>query len=217
MFVKVFVLGIMLMVASLGRAQEGATPSIPEHTEENLEAPSSVEQLSPETQALVDEGFAALHMGDTTRALGLFKQALALQPDSKSARLGRGTALIRLLRHQEAIDVLAPMLDEFPGDYFLRNNLAWLYATSDLPAIRNGDKAVALAQDALLLAPDDYHVWSTLSEAYFVSTRYEKAVRAAREALRLGREKKATAENIDTYKKQIEKSEKARRAMSILD
>jgi len=77
-------------------------------------------------------------------------------------------------QYRPALDILEAMTAEFTNDYSLKNNIAWLYATAKDHSIRNSSRAVAYAQEALLINPLDYHIWSTLSEAYYVGTQYDK-------------------------------------------
>jgi Zn-dependent protease with chaperone function len=65
------------------------------------------------------------------------------------------------------------------------NNLAWLYATSPDPGLRNPVRALELALAAARLRPES-HVLDTLAESYFVNGRYPEALAAARWALATG-------------------------------
>ena len=163
------------------------------------------------------DAYALLKGGQHQKALELFEEVVAQDPDNKRARSGMGTSYIGLGRYEDAIELMEPMVQSYPDDFFIKNNLAWLYATAENPAIRNGQKATALAQDALLLAPNDYHVWSTLAEAHYVSANYDKAVRAAEQALRLSDEKNVPMSEVRIYLRQIMKCRQAAKAMSILE
>ena len=65
--------------------------------------------------------------------------------------------------------------------------------------------------------PVDYHVWSTLAEAYYMSTQYDKALRAASEAMRLAQQRGASAADVGEYRAQVDKCTKAAAAMSIIE
>lgn len=83
------------------------------------------------------------------------------------------------------------------------NNLAWLFATSEKEEFFNPKKALELAQHAASLSSESY-VLDTLAEVYYVIGRYSEAIDAGRQAL-------ANAENnLDYYRKQIEKFRSAR-------
>ena len=162
-------------------------------------------------------GYQALQMGQSSAAISLFEKALKEEPKNKHGRFGLAAVLIQAERHKEAIALLEPMIKEFPNDYSLKNNLAWILSTAKDPALRNGPRALQLAQDALLIAPNDAHVWSTLAEAYFIAGRYDKALRSAERALQLSRESNTEAKQVEEYRQQVERCRKTAEAMSILE
>jgi len=86
------------------------------------------------------------------------------------------------------------------------NNLAWLYATTNQPGLKDPVRALALAQRAVFLeqAP---HILDTLAECYFVNGMISDAVRAEQQALEL-----ATA-NRRYYEEQLDRF-KAAEALS---
>jgi tetratricopeptide (TPR) repeat protein len=163
-----------------------------------------------------DKAYKRINYGNMQEAIRMFNDVLARDPVNKRARFGLGTAYIQLQQYKNALVVLEPMAREFPEDYVLKNNIAWLYATAKDFSIRNGEKAVQFAQDALLIAPRDFHVWSTLSEGYYISGKYDKALRAAEEALKLSFDSPTGADSAEEYRRQVEKNRKAAQAMSVL-
>jgi Flp pilus assembly protein TadD len=163
------------------------------------------------------DGFQQMREGHYREAVAAFNRAVVLDPGSKQARFGLGTAYIQMGRYKEAVSVLTPMTEEFPTDYSLRNNLAWVYATAKDPSVRNGAQAVRFAQEALLIAPEDFHVWSTLAEGYYVLGDYEKALRAAQQAVRLSEMSGSGPEVTEDYRRQVQKSQRAVQAMSVLE
>jgi predicted Zn-dependent protease len=173
--------------------------------------------LAARVELEVDMAFKALNQGKPAIAAGLFEKALAQDAHNRRGRFGLSTALIQSDKYKEALAILEKMLKETPKDYVLMNNIAWVYASARDLKIRNGARAVALAQDALMINPIDCHVWSTLAEAYFISGRYDKALRNAEQALRLGRETNMDAKLIEQYQLQVERSRKAAESSSILE
>ena len=165
----------------------------------------------------IEQAYREMNQGNFDHSVKLFKQALEKDPGNKRARFGLGTVLIQLKRFREAYAILQKLVAEFPEDYSLKNNLAWLLATATDDSVRNGSKAVRVAQSALLQAPSDYHVWSTLSEAYYVSGEYEKALRAARIALMMSREMRGKPSEIREYREQVMKCSKAVEALSLIE
>jgi len=62
------------------------------------------------------------------------------------------------------------------------NNLAWIYATSSVSALRSPVQALVYAQKAAALKPAP-HVLDTLAESYYVNGHYESQLRKFEEAL----------------------------------
>ena len=116
--------------------------------------------------------------GDTENALDTFQRILAIDPDHKGARTLIGLIYFNTSRYKDAIESMTALVEDYPEDYQSLNNLAWVYATSKDSAHRDAEKAIDLAQQALVLRPHDHHIWSTLSEAYYVAGEYEKANRS---------------------------------------
>ena len=195
-------------------------PNIAEVQEPKAEGgarPENRETVSRLAQVHVDEGFAELRTGNAAGAVAAFERALALDPTHRMARFGLGTALISTRDFARSRNVLEALAAEFPDDYVIKNNLAWLFATAGDPKVRDGKKAIQYAQEAMLRAPHDYHVWSTLAEAYYVNERYTEALRAAEEALRLVREAVREANVLREYEQQVERCRRAVKAVSILE
>lgn len=170
-----------------------------------------------EITELLDKAYKRIDYGAIQDAMVIFDDVLKRDPKNKRARFGLGTVYIQMQKYREALAVLEPLAKEYPGDYFLKNNIAWLYATAKEVSIRNGAKAIEYAQEALLIAPGDYHVWSTLSEGYYITGQYEKALRAAEEALKLCLDSPTGADGANEYRRQVEKNRKAVQVMSVLE
>lgn len=149
--------------------------------------------------------------GDLASAADAYERVLQIDPTHRSARLLTSHIYIVTKQYNKAEALLLELIEDAPDNFTLMNNLAWVYATAEDPSIRNGEKAITLAQKALVMAPNDHHVWSTLSEAYYMSGDYEKAHRAieqmARLATRYGRD--ITEKSIAEYNEQIRKCKRA--------
>ncbi len=144
-------------------------------------------------------------------AADAYERVLEIDPENKQARYIISHVYINSKQYAKAVKLLNELIEENPEDFQLKNNLAWLYATADNPAYRNGEKAIELAQEAMVLAPNDHHVWSTLAEAHYVTGDYEKAYRdikhMANLATRYGNG--ITKEMVDGYNEQINKCKRA--------
>ena len=163
----------------------------------------------PEIEELLREGYNYSRLGMYEEALTAFLHILERDQDNRQARNALSTTYIMLERYDSAIQMLESLLVEFPADYILKNNLAWIYATATDSSIKNGRKAVELAQDALLLSPENYQVWGTLAEAYSAAGNMQKAHRAVREALVISEEKKAAKDEIENYRSLVKQYKRA--------
>ena len=138
-------------------------------------------------------------------------------PDSVRLLTAKSVLLIRLRRHEEAIALLEDLHARNPDSVAVMNNLAWVYATADDSALRNGRRAVVLGRRALLNAPMSYHIWSTIAEGHYISGDFEKGLKASREAMRIATEMKADPDNLLEYRNQIRKCAQALVAFSLVE
>jgi len=166
---------------------------------------------------LMQEAAFQSKVGNLEGAVEIYEKVLELDEDNPLANFNRATALVQIGRFEEALEVLAPLMEKYPDNYMLKNNSAWVYATADNISIRSGEKALSLARDALLLAPGDYHIWHTLSEAYFVSAMYEKAQETAEIALRMAISQGEDNNQLQNLSNQVRKSRQAVATMSIME
>lgn len=201
------------------KATPAPSPAMPPAIVEQPAAKESADPISPERLAAphIDEGYAELRSQNPKAAASAFERALQIHPQDRRARFGLGTTYISLKEYAKARDLLEGLAKEFPDDYAVKNNLAWLYATSADVSVRDGEKAVKYAQEVVIAAPRDFHVWSTLAEAYFIVEKYEEALRAANEALRLVRMNTRDPAVLKDYERQVAKCRLAIQAFSILE
>lgn len=102
-------------------------------------APESVEAHLRLADALARTGRA-------NEALPHYERVLAIAPASVAGRFGEALALVRLGRHREARDRFAAARERHPGQPVFTNALARLLAASPDPGVRDGRRAVALAE-----------------------------------------------------------------------
>ncbi len=197
-------LPLLALLASPALAQEqgdASTPGLAINTRTDEER----------IRFLLEVAAAYFKEEDFQSAIGAYERILEIDPKNQEARYIVGHVYINAKEYGKAEAVLTELAAENPEDFKLLNNLAWLYATAEDPAFRNGQKAIDLAQQAMILAPNDHHVWSTLSEAYYMAGEYEKAYRAithmASLAARYGQN--ITKEMVDGYNEQIRKCKRA--------
>ena len=124
-------------------------------------------------------GNALLREGRVDEAILHFQKAVQADPKLASALLRRGRADDAKAQYEAAIAAQ-------PGNAFLLNNLAWVLATCPNPAVRNGARAVDLAEQAeRLAAGSNPSILGTLAAAYAETGRFSEAVSTAQRALKL--------------------------------
>lgn len=155
---------------------------------------------------------------DYASAINAYERILEIDPMNKEARYISGHVYINAKQYAEAEQTMLLLIEENPDDFQLKNNLAWLYATAEDPAFRDGQKAIDLAQQAMILAPNDHHVWSTLSEAYYTTGQYDKAYRAIKHMANLASRygQNITKDMVESYNEQIRKCKRALDAEEVL-
>lgn len=162
-------------------------------------------------QFLLEVASAYFKDDDFKSAISAYERILEIDPNHQEARYIIAHVYINAKEYAKAEALLTALLKEHPDDFKLMNNLAWLYATAEDPAFRDGKKAVRLAQEAMVIAPNDHHVWSTLSEAHYVVGDYEKAYEAINHMAKLATQYGTgiTKEMVDGYNEQIRKCKRA--------
>lgn len=144
-------------------------------------------------------------------AVNAYERILEIDPDHQQANYIVAHVYISAKMYGKAEALLKQLSEKDPEDFKLMNNLAWLYATAEDPKYRNGANALKYAQEAMILAPNDHHVWSTVAEAHYINGDYEKSYRAithmASLAARYGQG--VTKEQVESYNDQIRKCKRA--------
>ena len=89
----------------------------------------------------------ALRRTDQLEAsLASYRRVLELEPEGEKARFGEALALVRLTRHHEARERLRVAMALHPAEPAFPHALARLLAASPDPAIRDGQRALDLAE-----------------------------------------------------------------------
>jgi tetratricopeptide (TPR) repeat protein len=138
-------------------------------------------------------GMALAKGGRYDDAIASYRKALKITPRSAAVYDNLGLAFFQKGDMKEAIDCWQQVLEIEPDMPNVQNNLAWLLATTPDSSLRNGAKAVALAEKANKWERGGNPiVLHSLAAAYAETGRYGDAARAARRALEL-----ATAQTND--------------------
>jgi Flp pilus assembly protein TadD len=152
-----------------------------------------------------------------TEADAMLRSILDRNPDFNQARQIHAAVLISLNQYEQAIAELEELLRRQPDDPRAMNNLAWMLATSTDTRFREPARALQLAQDAVLLSPSDYHMWSTLAEAHRVNANFEQALKAIRQAIELAARRNAPPDTRATYQRQFEELREVASIMSLIE
>jgi Tfp pilus assembly protein PilF len=129
-------------------------------------------------------GYCFFQMGRVDDAIVQYRRAIELQPIFVPAYNNLGNAFRRNRMGAEAKACYQKAIELQPQFTPARINLAWLLATWPEPSVRNGGKAVALAEKANQLAKDkDPLILRTLAAAYAETERFPEAVSTAKQAL----------------------------------
>ena len=95
-------------------------------------------------------------------------------------------------------------IDAQPGNPYYLNNLAWIQATCPRDSVRDGPRAVALAQRAeRLSAGKNPSILGTLAAAYAEAGRRQQAISTAQRAIELAAAQTNIAQ-LDSLLSQIE-------------
>lgn len=131
-------------------------------------------------------GYLLLQRGRAADAVPHFRRALAVAPDDPRAHYNLANALIQTGGTREAIDHYERALRLQPDVAEIYNNLAWVLATSPDSSLRDGSKAVILAEKGNELSGGtNPAILCTLGAAYAESGRFPEATSTVQRALSL--------------------------------
>jgi tetratricopeptide (TPR) repeat protein len=129
--------------------------------------------------------------GRWDEAIEHYQRALKQMPDSTHSHYQLGLALQSRGKFTAAIAQLQKVLELDPKHIPAQNNLAWLLATCPDNSLRDGKRAVEVAQQAVQLSGGKSpEILDTLAAAYAEAGRFPEAVETAQRALDL-----STAQN----------------------
>jgi tetratricopeptide (TPR) repeat protein len=144
-------------------------------------------QINPDyADAHYNLGVARFRTGRVDDAIAQYQKALQINPDFAQAHNNLGNALFQKGRVNDAIAHYQQALQINPDFAEAQNNLAWVLATGPQASLRNGNRAVELAERANQLTQDGNPVFlGTLAAAYAEAGRFPEAVKTAQRALQL--------------------------------
>ena len=131
-------------------------------------------------------GMVRLEQGKSGEAVSHLQRAVELRPGYAEAHHNLALTLAGLGRFSEAIGHYERAVEAAPQQLGSVINLAWLLATSPDDDLRNGSRAVELAESANALTQGSHPlVLRSLAAAYAEAGRHAEAANAARRALNL--------------------------------
>src|SRR4029077_4412961 len=138
--------------------------------------------------AYYNRGNILFSRGRIDEAIADWEYTLQMQPGDANAHTGLGNALLQKGALREAISHYQRRLALAPEDPHCRNNRAWVMATSPDASIRDGVKAMQLAEVAVALSGGrEPRFIRTLAAAYAETGRFSEAVAAAQHAATIAR------------------------------
>lgn len=128
-------------------------------------------------------GSVLFQQGRIDDAIAQWHKALAAQPNDAGFHTALGNAFLKKGLQKDAIAEYEHAARISRQDSMARNNLAWLLATSSDASIRDGNRAIELAKQAVQLSGGkDANYLRTLAAAYAEAGRFAEAAESARRA-----------------------------------
>ncbi len=155
--------------------------------------------------------------GQPEKAVMIFTETLEKWPNELGIRVALADSLYAMGSHQAAIREYQAVLEKVPLHFQCLNNLAWLYATTNEPGLRDLESAARLAEVAKVVQPRSHHLWSTLSQIHFENGDYAEAEQAIGNALLIVQQMQVNLEVVVSYLIQRDRCTLALQATSLLD
>jgi protein O-mannosyl-transferase len=129
-------------------------------------------------------GSVLFQQGRIDDAIAQWHKALAAQPNDAGFHTALGNAFLKKGLQKDAIAEYQHAIQIARQDPMARNNLAWLLATSSDASIRDGNRAIEFAEQAVQLSSGkDANYLRTLAAAYSETGRFAEAAETGRRAL----------------------------------
>jgi tetratricopeptide (TPR) repeat protein len=131
-------------------------------------------------------GTAFFQKGETGEAISEWRKTLSLRPNDAETHTSLGNGLVQMGLVREAMAHYEEALEIAPDSALASNNLAWILSASPDDKVRDGGKAVALAERAVEYSGDKNAMFMrTLAAAYAEAGRFTEALQTAARALRI--------------------------------
>jgi protein O-mannosyl-transferase len=129
---------------------------------------------------------ALLQKGQVADALVHYRKLVELQPDNIEVHNIVGTVLVQQGRIREGVEKWEKVLAIQPDNGNAMSNLAWVFATSPDDSLRDGVRAIQLAERALRISGHRIPIlFRTLASAYAESGQFSEAIQTAQHGIEL--------------------------------
>jgi type IV pilus biogenesis/stability protein PilW len=136
--------------------------------------------------SLTNIGAVHFTRGDPEKAREYFEKAIEANPQYAKAHFNLGLVKVRQGKFAEAVGHYEKCLEITPDNASALEKLAWLYATCPDEGVRNGRRAVELAQKLERLTSKPVpQIYDILAAALAESGQFAQAVETAEKALQL--------------------------------
>jgi tetratricopeptide (TPR) repeat protein len=144
-------------------------------------------EIAPEFAGAQENlGMMLFQKGQVDEAIVHYQKAVAIQPVNAEFQYNLGYALFLTGEARGAIAHYQRSLELQPQNAIAGKNLAWILATCPEASVRNGRKAVELAEQAVRLSGGTNSIFiGTLAAAYAEAGRFPEAVEMAQRARQL--------------------------------
>jgi protein O-mannosyl-transferase len=153
-------------------------------------------------------GTAFFQTGRIDEAIAEYRRTLSIRPNDWGAHTSLGNALAQKGLFREAATQYQAALDIAPHSILPLNNLAWLRATCPDSSLRDGAKAVELAEQADQLSDGKNPIFTrTLAAAYAENGRFNDAIETAQRAAQVAKSQGEPAlanqieQDVDLYRR----------------
>ena len=155
--------------------------------------------------------------GEPEKSVDIFRETLTKWPEELGIRVALADSLYAMGALKESVVEYKTVLARLPMHFQCLNNLAWLYATTQDPELKNVDAALELAMKAKVIQPRSHHLWSTLSQIFYEQGKYPEAENAINNALVIVQQSQVNLEVVVSYLVQRDRCTIARQATSLLE
>jgi len=208
---------VLVFIAMVASVVGESSEALPEQFTTTNAVSADPGSASPAELGVMFEAMEFYRAGDFIAAQRVLESAMQKFPDSYDVHYLYSATLVELSDYQKAIPVFEWMLDRNKQDYRVLNNYGWMLATASDAGIRDPKRALALAQESILYAPEHSSVWNTLAEAHYVNANFDRAVKAMVHALDLASLEPASADKIPQYQVHLSKMVRAADVMILLE